>query len=370
MSQSMYWEENVIFAMAPLGIITAIVSAIRVGGPTWMKAVIGRAREGKGVAEIELMSSTSHDVTELWKGDGIVRVLGSSPIIELFYREPTDNGSTSQTEGDKLLSNGETAICDPSGIYDFETAKTAGVLSNDKTPSPESEDGHHNQVAPNIALTISGRKVSRLETRLIAVVGTLLQLAVIIFAGFGVLYSPWNERFGKDNEPVQPYAFPLLCVGTATLVLGMFLCSHIVERSTTETTWNIEEPKEGQVKVAWLQKGGSVSDQHFDSYLIQREEKASNSRQSLNADLSHKIFTSHRGKEKQLATLTCILQFFALRGLNWSATIAQLLATAVMTFLRAVIRRKMVYDIKPELIARGYELDMAAKKITGCGLID
>jgi len=78
----MSWVENVIFAMAPLGIITAMTGAIRVGGPTWMKAVIGRAREGKGVVEVELMSSTSSNVCELWNSDGIVRVLGSAEILE------------------------------------------------------------------------------------------------------------------------------------------------------------------------------------------------------------------------------------------------------------------------------------------------
>jgi hypothetical protein len=61
MSESMGWLDNVIFAMAPLGIVTAIVGAIRVGGPVWLKAVIGRARENRAAAEIELMSSTSHE---------------------------------------------------------------------------------------------------------------------------------------------------------------------------------------------------------------------------------------------------------------------------------------------------------------------
>jgi hypothetical protein len=54
-----------------------------------MKAVIGRAREAKSMVEVELMSSTSGDVCELWNGDGVVRVLGTSPIIELFYIELT-----------------------------------------------------------------------------------------------------------------------------------------------------------------------------------------------------------------------------------------------------------------------------------------
>src|ERR1700760_2040012 len=49
MSQSMSWLEDVIFAMAPLGIITAIIGAVRVGGPNWLKAVVGRARESGAV---------------------------------------------------------------------------------------------------------------------------------------------------------------------------------------------------------------------------------------------------------------------------------------------------------------------------------
>lgn len=85
MSQSMGWADNVIFAMAPLGIITAIVAAIRVSGPIWLKAVIGRARENKAAAEVELMSSTSHDVCELWNGQSIVRLMGSPPILEIIY---------------------------------------------------------------------------------------------------------------------------------------------------------------------------------------------------------------------------------------------------------------------------------------------
>lgn len=85
MSQSMGWADNVMFAMAPLGIITAIVAAIRVGGPTWLKAIIGRARENNAAAEVELMSSTSQDVCELWNGQSIVRLMGAPPILEILY---------------------------------------------------------------------------------------------------------------------------------------------------------------------------------------------------------------------------------------------------------------------------------------------
>jgi len=85
MSHTMYWSDHIIFAMAPLGIIAAVVGTTRVAGPTWMKAVIGRARESKGLAEVELMSSTSHDVCELWNGRQIVRVTGAAPMKQLLY---------------------------------------------------------------------------------------------------------------------------------------------------------------------------------------------------------------------------------------------------------------------------------------------
>lgn len=44
--------------MAPLGIITIIVSAIRVSGPPILKAIIGRARESRAVAEAELLDNS------------------------------------------------------------------------------------------------------------------------------------------------------------------------------------------------------------------------------------------------------------------------------------------------------------------------
>jgi hypothetical protein len=69
--------------MAPLGILTAIIGAIRIGGPSWLKATIGRARENRAIPEVELMSSTSHEVCELWNGDAVVRTLGRPQVKQL-----------------------------------------------------------------------------------------------------------------------------------------------------------------------------------------------------------------------------------------------------------------------------------------------
>jgi hypothetical protein len=81
--------------MAPLGILTAIVGAIRVGGPSWIRAVIGRARENRASAEVELMSSTSHEVCELWNGESIVRTLGRPLVKQLVVlRREIHDGET------------------------------------------------------------------------------------------------------------------------------------------------------------------------------------------------------------------------------------------------------------------------------------
>lgn len=88
LSQSLGWADCIILAMAPLGVITIIVSAIRVDGPPWLKAIIGRSRENRSVAEMELMSSTSEETCELWNGDDMVRCQGLAPVKEFICLFP------------------------------------------------------------------------------------------------------------------------------------------------------------------------------------------------------------------------------------------------------------------------------------------
>lgn len=94
MSQSIGWADNIVLAMVPLGIITAVVAAIRVGGPSWLRAIIGRAMESRAAVEVELMSSTSKEVCELWNGQDVVRVTGQGPIREFIVMMPQGSGET------------------------------------------------------------------------------------------------------------------------------------------------------------------------------------------------------------------------------------------------------------------------------------
>ena len=88
MSQSTGWADNIILAMAPLGILTIIVAAIRVGGPYWLRSIIRRARKNRAIPEAELMLLTLNEVCELWNGQEIVRAMGQGPIREFIILLP------------------------------------------------------------------------------------------------------------------------------------------------------------------------------------------------------------------------------------------------------------------------------------------
>jgi hypothetical protein len=84
MSENITWLDHLLFAMVPLGIVTAVTGAIRVQGPHIAKAFIGRVRENRAQVEYELMSSTSHEVGEAFNGKGIVRVMGQPQIANFL----------------------------------------------------------------------------------------------------------------------------------------------------------------------------------------------------------------------------------------------------------------------------------------------
>lgn len=131
-SESLTWVDHFIFAMVPLGIITAITGAIRVQGMPLARAFIGRARENRALVEIELMSSTSGEVCEMFNGSSIVRAMGDPKIAQFLvfpekYNElekqysPFDQDSMNSS----TVSKPKDTTC---GIYSLKEAEKLGLL--------------------------------------------------------------------------------------------------------------------------------------------------------------------------------------------------------------------------------------------------
>jgi len=301
MSQSMGWADNIILAMAPLGIITAVVSAIRVGGPSWLKAIIGRARENLAIAEADLMSSTSKEVCELWNGQEVVRCMGSAPIAEFIcllpasmkrgnemdaniraqvdvvkWEDATNAENQYLKEFSQLLHSlslrrrltflSELKI--RNSIFPWRSPK-ANESNAEKGERPKDQPSNiiitRNKTvdAPNITLN-SHDQFERGELYLVAIIGIILQLGVLIYSGFATYYS--TLKFPKDGHRVARYAFPCTAVGTLILVLGMLFCAHVVESSTKEARYQAGEGK--SARLVWLQQTKTVNDQVFNSYAI------------------------------------------------------------------------------------------------------
>ncbi|KLP19115.1 uncharacterized protein LW94_486 [Fusarium fujikuroi] len=274
MSQATGWADSFTLAMAPLGILTIVVSAIRVGGPSWLKAIIGRARENLAAAEVELMSSTSSDVCELWNGSEIVRSLGSPPVREfilLIPKPPKDATRPFDFECRNIKEAEEAGFLTPSNIIE-DSEKGMSMCSS----GPNSHETELKKViivykesnsAPNVSLNVHSQK--RAEVRAAAVIGTFLQLGVLIYAGFATYYH--TLRFPKEeNKPVSNYAFPCTASGTIILVTGLLLCADVVEKRTVEIS---RKPQaDYNAYVIWLQHQATVGDQVFKSFGIFSDE--------------------------------------------------------------------------------------------------
>lgn len=235
--------------------------------------------------------------------------------------------------------------------------------------------------APNISLN-SHNQFNRGELRVVAVIATILQFGVLVFCGLATYYP--SLKFQKDDKAIQGYAFPCTATGTLTLVIGLLICSHVVESSTTEERY---EPGPGRrARMVWLQKTQTVSDQHFGSYAIfaaddrklittshraikGKDAKCANDGSREGGKCAKTLSTDPQDKAKDIlkavigtAISLCgfIVQFIGLRGMHWSASIAQLLAVFIMMALRALVRRGLAKPPECIKLTSGFELDWFA----------
>jgi len=348
--------------MAPLGVLTIMVGAIRVAGPSFLRNLIGKAREPTGVAESEFLSSTSEDVCEIWDKRGVVRQVGSAKIRQVIFDDtPGSQDVWSMWDAE---FNG-TASAD--GPYITRENKDDNATTDEEDLELKRKwDGF----PPNLTLNAHAQIDGRFEIMLYAIIGVILQLGVLVFQGL-VTYQ-W--RWETSENLIADYAFPLASAGLVMVCTGVVICARIIEALTKEVRWIPAERTKREKKhfqVLWIQQ----ADQRVpDGYAIYRDEH-----NTRDPTLMRPIWGSYRletlrlsVKNKLLVTVgtsLCFvgfpLQLIGLRGLHYSATMAQLTATVIMTILRSVARRGLTPSCKVEPLERGYELDRVALKISG-----
>ncbi|KAK6531404.1 hypothetical protein TWF281_008209 [Arthrobotrys megalospora] len=383
LSESLSIWDNIIFAMAPLGLLTAVVSLIRVSGNASLRAFIGRAQESAGMAEMEVLSCTSATTGELFNsGGGIARVFGSPQILEVVVIESAGNDTSKpkfevktllkagkewkkrDSEGDTdkseqtrgLLRSTEKEVVNATASADLEAqinpksperlaivSKDPSQVSEGPAPKdlsqtsegPDSQPGRH---SPNLSLNLGIVKIDKRFTYLATAFGVILQSGVLVFAILTV--QPKYSHIFSDPEgdtPRPSYALPFTLTGTILVCTGMFFCGFIIERCTREVVY--DRSKERKSKVYWVQPGNQkIGDQVFDSFIRESDEYES----------LPKYVVSKRSQDKNHPALLIIallssvigfiMQFVGLRALHASVTLTQMGATLLMSIVRAMLR--------------------------------
>jgi hypothetical protein len=212
-----------------------------------------------------------------------------------------------------------------------------------------------------------------MELWLFAAFGTCLQFGVLAYSGFAT-YHP-ALKFQKDDKSIKPYAYPCTAVETLVLVLGMVLCGHVVESSTDEKKYEAVDGR--KARMVWLQQTKTVSDQVFNSYMVFAKgdrqtittSRRSSKRGKNRSPATHSGFNSSGYDDPSIflnivttvgtgiALCGFVLQFVGLRGMHWSASIAQLGAVVVMVGVKAWVRRGLAKSPACEPLPSGFELD-------------
>ncbi|KOS40814.1 hypothetical protein ACN38_g8303 [Penicillium nordicum] len=314
LSESTRTLDNVIFALSPLGVLTSVVSVIRICGSSSLRAFVGRAQEGPAEAESELLPCVSESTAELFNDGGITRVFGRPKIVEIVAWEDVD------------LNTGEkkTKI----GTLKDALEEKAWSCKSKVSPSelPELD-------VPNLSLNKGIKRRDQFWFNCAAILGGVLQSGAIMYAVLTVFVYP--QHFQKDDKAVASYAFPLYLIGSTLLFLGMFFCAFIMERSSKEFYLEAEKPS----KIYWLQPGNQhVGDQVFNAFLAVSEEP--DSFRYIKSIRDRRFDRKYLEIYSTLAStiLGFIFQFIGLRGLHASVILAQLGSTFLMAIIRTCLR--------------------------------
>lgn len=321
--------------MAPIGILTAIISTIRVCGYSSLRTFIGRSQEG-GVIEAELCTSTSRDVCELFNRGGITRVLGQPRILELVYT-PSHGGLGKQSLGpvkdnirldlsrnclEKVYSEQEESGW-KSECSIFERRSTRDRLTPSFAPNP------------NISLNAGIIKRPRWVFVAIAVIGLILQAGLLALAGVGVWVLHWNLDEGGDSLS-RDYAPVMFITGTVLMCGGMWSCAFLIGQTTREYCFRriFQEPSQ-QSRLPQR-----IGDQSFDPFAFCEDTERDPLQvwMSSQKDFNEKKFESYTFFAVSAVLVGYIMQFIGLRGIKAWVSLAQLGITLTMRIIRGCLR--------------------------------
>ncbi|SPO03464.1 uncharacterized protein DNG_06147 [Cephalotrichum gorgonifer] len=363
LSESTTFLDYFIFCMAPIGVVTAIISAIRVCGHTSLRAFIGRSQEGDGLVEVELCTSTSRDVCELFTRGGITRVLGRPSILELVYI-PRKSGELPGSTNEiplYLFRHHLESLTDPDTSEWKKQEGHASGTSGAETPFAQN---------PNLSLNVGIKKQPDWVFYAVAATGFTLQAGLLALAGVGVWILRWSLA-GTGSSASRNYAPVMYITGTVLMCTGMWSCAALIGQATQERRYKRESepPKSGRSHLIWLQPGPQViGDQSFDPFAYFETTEKDPLRVWTSSRKDFVDFEVYTLLAVVAVAVGYIMQFIGLRGMKAWVSIAHLAITLTMSLLRGCLRMQRLsrndnkLNEMPDIVA-GHELDWISFEI-------
>ena len=367
-----------------------------------------RARESRTSAEVEVLSSTSNEVCELWSGNEVVRLAGQPPIKEVIRCLDVARLPFGAFECLRVQEWMDLATAHDLGKYDVGPP---GQLVTRGSPTLAQSEGDavvpvptehppwktdFDQCAPNLTLNIGRAVISKKERWIWSVVATFLQLGVWTVWAITACFL----KIGRAHQAPPAYGFPCAISGSIVLFVSVFICGHITEDLTDELDGEPTANKENY-RVMRIQRSSTTGSQRFGAYLIHNNDgdttismsRRSNVKRSLPQPLAvnsvdnsarerntskevsderimwynkNRIFTLAAAYESltvigtTFGCLAFVLQFIGLRTLHWAASISQLGATLIMMVIRAQLRRSLLREPRCDPLVPGHEMSDSA----------
>ncbi|KAF5498080.1 hypothetical protein CGCS363_v008454 [Colletotrichum siamense] len=264
-SMSMGWADNFLLAMGPVGIITIVLSAIRIGGCRCLKRLVGRGRETRAVAERDLLSSTSPNVCELYNGQQIVRLIGEPKgVITCVISRDGTIDTLPKAYKERMIEN-------EGNRFREETLE-------------EDESYIALSLPTNLTLNTQSAPPKKSEMWSLAVIGMILQAAATVYPGLATYYFKWS----KGGLPIVEYGYPCFAAGTVCLTIGVILCGHVIEGATQEIEFALsKDSKNAGRRILCLQEASTIGDQNIPSCAIFLAEGDGILRTSRRGDSKH-----------------------------------------------------------------------------------
>ncbi|KAK4033250.1 hypothetical protein C8A01DRAFT_19783 [Parachaetomium inaequale] len=330
---SMGWWGHVLLSVGPVGLLTIVVSVIRIAGPKIMKILIGkqvnwltklfhafRPQEERGSIEKELLSSTSDDVCETWSGKEIVRIKGQCP------------------PGMKTL-----VVTKKNGVLNLIDAYEAGYFPVDGTKKTDEqvreELARVVDAPPNLALNVRDAKRQARETRNLALV-SLFFLACA--AATPWIASRWLDGTDANRQSLLRGNY-FHSAGTVLLTVGIYGCGYVMEAVTAELDLRFQEKTGDSIAAVRLQPSCTVGDQQFPATAIFNPFDNPNIRTSRWAK-SNGEFQRSVGCYILCAIVGFIVSLVGLRVHHWVSAVTTLILSILMIVMRAYSRRHLGQD--------------------------